>query len=348
MMLPSLLAPPAVYPSLLRPTPTLSLPQSLQAAFSGPSGFLVDDLIRIGRPAAYAPRGGPAPGLSPPRPAPAPAPAPAGDAPEPGAASPAARSPSARAPGPSAGGDSPFLKFGVNAILASAPRAETSPSLLQSVPPKTFSFPYFEGSFQPFIRSSYFPAASSVVPIPGTFSWPLAARGKPRRGMLRRAVFSDVQRKALEKMFQKQKYISKPDRKKLAAKLGLKDSQVKIWFQNRRMKWRNSKERELLSSGGCREQTLPTKFNPHPDLSDVGKKCSGEEEEDVPPTSPPSPRHPLTYHQSPEHLHPRGRRDSQRCPSPSHSSSPSKPSDCSDSEEEEEDGEEEEEEITVS
>ncbi len=69
---------------------------------------------------------------------------------------------------------------------------------------------------------------SSVVPIPGTFSWPLAARGKPRRGMLRRAVFSDVQRKALEKMFQKQKYISKPDRKKLAAKLGLKDSQVNI------------------------------------------------------------------------------------------------------------------------
>lgn len=45
--------------------------------------------------------------------------------------------------------------------------------------------------------------------------------------MLRRAVFSDVQRKALEKMFQKQKYISKPDRKKLAAKLGLKDSQVR-------------------------------------------------------------------------------------------------------------------------
>lgn len=44
--------------------------------------------------------------------------------------------------------------------------------------------------------------------------------------MLRRAVFSDVQRKTLEKMFQKQKYISKPDRKKLASKLGLKDSQV--------------------------------------------------------------------------------------------------------------------------
>ncbi|KAK2144114.1 hypothetical protein LSH36_785g03100 [Paralvinella palmiformis] len=93
--------------------------------------------------------------------------------------------------------------------------------------------------------------------------------GKPRRGMLRRAVFSDFQRKGLEKMFQKQKYISKPDRKKLAEKLGLKDSQVKIWFQNRRMKWRNSKERELLSSGGSRDATLPSKDNPNPDLSDV-------------------------------------------------------------------------------
>lgn len=75
-------------------------------------------------------------------------------------------------------------------------------------------------------------APSSVVPIRGTFSWPLAARGKPRRGMLRRAVFSDVQRKALEKMFQKQKYISKPDRKKLASKLGLKDSQVNLRVEN--------------------------------------------------------------------------------------------------------------------
>lgn len=44
--------------------------------------------------------------------------------------------------------------------------------------------------------------------------------------MLRRAVFSDYQRKGLEKRFQVQKYISKPDRKKLAEKLGLKDSQV--------------------------------------------------------------------------------------------------------------------------
>ena len=34
------------------------------------------------------------------------------------------------------------------------------------------------------------------------------------------------------------------------------------------MKWRNSKERELIAQGGSREQTLPTKNNPNPDLSD--------------------------------------------------------------------------------
>jgi hypothetical protein len=48
--------------------------------------------------------------------------------------------------------------------------------------------------------------------------------------MLRRAVFSDQQRKDLEAAFLKQKYINKPDRKKLAQRLGLKDSQVKIWL----------------------------------------------------------------------------------------------------------------------
>ncbi|NXN58987.1 DBX1 protein, partial [Rynchops niger] len=347
MMFPSLIAPPAVYPSLLRPTPTLTLPQSLQSAFSSHSSFLVEDLIRISRPTGYLPRTGPPPSMSPPTSATR------TDSGTPELASSTTAAGSRRICSPqTSSSESTFLKFGVNAILSSAPRTETSPALLQSVPPKTFSAGRGWWGPDPLCSVLCFPstATSAVVPIPGTFSWPLAARGKPRRGMLRRAVFSDVQRKALEKMFQKQKYISKPDRKKLAAKLGLKDSQVKIWFQNRRMKWRNSKERELLSSGGCREQTLPTKFNPHPDLSDVGKKCSGEEEEEeeVPPMCSPSPRHPLNYHQSPEHLHLRDRLDSQMSPSPSHSSSPSKPSDFSDSEEEDDEGEEEEEEITVS
>lgn len=42
------------------------------------------------------------------------------------------------------------------------------------------------------------------------------------------SILVDSQRKGLEKRFQIQKYISKPDRKKLAERLGLKDSQVSL------------------------------------------------------------------------------------------------------------------------
>jgi Homeobox domain. len=43
-----------------------------------------------------------------------------------------------------------------------------------------------------------------------------------------RAVFSNLQRKGLEKRFQLQKYITKPDRRQLAATLGLTDAQVNV------------------------------------------------------------------------------------------------------------------------
>ncbi|XP_063786076.1 homeobox protein DBX2 [Pseudophryne corroboree] len=112
------------------------------------------------------------------------------------------------------------------------------------------------GSCQHPASPTAFPRDRREIPL-----LPKESNSKTRRVILRRAVFSDDQRKALEKMFQKQKYISKADRKKLAVNLMLKESQVKIWFQNRRMKWRNSKEKEVLSNRclkeGYLEQTLP-------------------------------------------------------------------------------------------
>ncbi|XP_051155470.1 H2.0-like homeobox protein [Leptopilina boulardi] len=66
--------------------------------------------------------------------------------------------------------------------------------------------------------------------------------GSRRKRSWSRAVFSSLQRKGLERRFSLQKYITKPDRRQLAATLGLTDAQVKVWFQNRRMKWRHTKE----------------------------------------------------------------------------------------------------------
>lgn len=55
----------------------------------------------------------------------------------------------------------------------------------------------------------------------------LSQQSKRKRSWSR-AVFSQLQRKGLEIQFQIQKYITKPDRRKLAARLGLTDAQVSV------------------------------------------------------------------------------------------------------------------------
>lgn len=49
-----------------------------------------------------------------------------------------------------------------------------------------------------------------------------------------RTAFTDHQLQTLEKSFERQKYLSVQDRMELANKLGLSDTQVKTWYQNRR------------------------------------------------------------------------------------------------------------------
>ena len=53
-----------------------------------------------------------------------------------------------------------------------------------------------------------------------------------------RPTFSGRQVFLLEKTFQQTKYLAGPERARLAYTLGMSESQVKVWFQNRRTKWR--------------------------------------------------------------------------------------------------------------
>ena len=55
-----------------------------------------------------------------------------------------------------------------------------------------------------------------------------------RRQRKARTAFSDSQLQLLESTFEQHKYLSVEERGTLARKLGLSDTQVKTWFQNRR------------------------------------------------------------------------------------------------------------------
>ncbi|XP_041039787.1 hematopoietically-expressed homeobox protein hhex-like [Carcharodon carcharias] len=80
------------------------------------------------------------------------------------------------------------------------------------------------------------------LPLGKEYFWnPFSLRSSHKRkgGQVR---FSNDQTMELEKKFQVQKYLSPPERKRLARTLQLSERQVKTWFQNRRAKWRRLKQ----------------------------------------------------------------------------------------------------------
>jgi len=76
-----------------------------------------------------------------------------------------------------------------------------------------------------------YPSACAPPPRP----LPSAPR-PPKQAKRSRAAFSHTQVIELERKFSHQKYLSAPERAHLAKNLQLTETQVKIWFQNRRYK----------------------------------------------------------------------------------------------------------------
>jgi len=77
---------------------------------------------------------------------------------------------------------------------------------------------------------------SNGTPMTSTMSIGLSS-SSPRAKRVR-TIFSAEQLERLEAEFARQQYMVGPERLVLAASLRLSESQVKVWFQNRRIKWR--------------------------------------------------------------------------------------------------------------
>ncbi|XP_033125023.1 hematopoietically-expressed homeobox protein HHEX homolog [Anneissia japonica] len=137
--------------------------------------------------------------------------------------------------------------------LSAPPQALTSPSPLSYN--NGFSSPLY-----PYHRTDYHPQSIRDIhdpynKVPGKpFLWnPFIQRPLHKRkgGQVR---FSNDQTMELEKKFENQKYLSPPERKKLAKLLQLSERQVKTWFQNRRAKWRRLKQESPNGkSDDCKE-----------------------------------------------------------------------------------------------
>ncbi|XP_053309637.1 homeobox protein DLX-4 [Spea bombifrons] len=77
--------------------------------------------------------------------------------------------------------------------------------------------------------------------------------GKGKKVRKPRTIYSSIQLQALNQRFQQTQYLALPERAELAAQLGLTQTQVKIWFQNKR-----SKYKKVMKQGPSVQDSDPT------------------------------------------------------------------------------------------
>ncbi|KAL6101847.1 uncharacterized protein ACO6RY_17006 [Pungitius sinensis] len=124
---------------------------------------------------------------------------------------------------------------------------------------------------------------------------PDAQRCSPGTKKRSRAAFSHAQVYQLERRFVAQRYLSGPERADLAEALNLTETQVKIWFQNRRYKTkRRQTAGELVAYGS--PKTVAVKVLVRDDLKQYQQARGVHAPMAVPQYHPPYQYHPYLHH----------------------------------------------------
>ncbi|XP_076472362.1 uncharacterized protein LOC143301833 [Babylonia areolata] len=111
-------------------------------------------------------------------------------------------------------------------------------NLHRDLAPHPTAHPLLAARYPGFVHPRY-----PLGPPPGLLFHPYR---KPKRN---RTAFSPSQLLQLEQAFEKNHYVVGQERKTLASKLQLTETQVKVWFQNRRTKHKRMKAEEEASGG---------------------------------------------------------------------------------------------------
>ncbi|XP_044137683.1 homeobox protein BarH-like 2 [Bufo gargarizans] len=165
----------------------------------------------------------------------------------------------------SCSGSSPLRTYPLLSVIS------RQPTVLSHVVPSTSSSPIqvlSPAHLSPPCARSETPASEAPHSSESELEQTAPRVKKPRRS---RTIFTESQLMGLEKKFQKQKYLSTPDRLDLAQSLGLTQLQVKTWYQNRRMKWK-----KIVLKGG---QEAPTKPKGRPKKNSIPTSEEIEAEE---------------------------------------------------------------------
>ncbi|XP_032567236.1 homeobox protein DLX-4 [Chiroxiphia lanceolata] len=86
----------------------------------------------------------------------------------------------------------------------------------------------------------------------------LRISGKGKKLRKPRTIYSNLQLQALNQRFQQTQYLALPERAELAAQLGLTQTQVKIWFQNKRSKYKKIMKQGSSAPDGEHLHTTPS------------------------------------------------------------------------------------------